>query len=129
MSRLFNDFKTMHENDCKNNTATIGICDQFLSAQTCKGGAKVEVGVPANELMNIISGKRTVVALLIDTKEYKKVFSEPEPLSIADYEDVLADNNRLVRELDIIINGKTGAAKQASLVDLVSQIRDIYAKK
>lgn len=33
------------------------------------------------------------------------------------------DQNRLVRELDVLINGASGAAQQASLCDLVSQIR------
>lgn len=41
----------------------------------------------------------------------------------ADYEQVLADNNRLVRELDVLLNGESGAAKQASLCDLVCQIK------
>lgn len=39
------------------------------------------------------------------------------------YEEVLADHNRLVRELDVLLNGEQGAAKQASLCDIVSQVR------
>jgi hypothetical protein len=39
--------------------------------------------------------------------------------SIGDYEDVLADKRRLTRELDIALHGETGAAKQASLCDLI----------
>ena len=42
---------------------------------------------------------------------------------IEDYEEVLADHNRLVRDLDVLLNGEDGAAKQASLCDIVSQIR------
>jgi len=38
------------------------------------------------------------------------------------YEEVLRDKNRLVRELDVIWNGEEGAAKQASLCDVVCQI-------
>jgi hypothetical protein len=41
----------------------------------------------------------------------------------ADYEAVLADHRRLVRELDVILNGHEGAAEQASLCDIVSQLR------
>lgn len=37
--------------------------------------------------------------------------------------EVLADHRRLVRELDVLLNGVDGAAKQASLVDLVAQAR------
>jgi len=32
------------------------------------------------------------------------------------------DVNRLVRELDVLLNGEDGAAKQASLCDIVSQV-------
>lgn len=39
-----------------------------------------------------------------------------------DYEEVLADHKRLVRELDVLLNGG-GAARQASLCDIVSQVR------
>lgn len=40
-------------------------------------------------------------------------------LTIADYEEVLADKRRLTRELDIALHGEEGAAKQASLCDLI----------
>lgn len=40
-----------------------------------------------------------------------------------DYEAVLADHSRLVRELDVLLNGEAGAAPQASLCDLVAQVR------
>lgn len=41
-----------------------------------------------------------------------------------DYEVVKKDHDRLVRELDVIINGEEGAAKQASLCDIVSQLKN-----
>jgi len=44
-------------------------------------------------------------------------------LTASDYEEVLADHRRLVRELDVALNG-SGAAKQASLCDIVAQVRD-----
>lgn len=34
------------------------------------------------------------------------------------------DSNRLVRELDIALNGEAGAAKQAALCDIVGQVKD-----
>jgi hypothetical protein len=40
-----------------------------------------------------------------------------------DYERTLADHGRLVRELDVLLNGEEGAAKQASLCDIVAQVR------
>lgn len=42
-------------------------------------------------------------------------------LTAADYEEVLADHRRLVRELDVLLNG-AGAAQQASLSDIVKQV-------
>jgi hypothetical protein len=41
---------------------------------------------------------------------------------IADYEEVLEDQKSLVRELDVLLNG-SGAAQQASLCDIVGQVR------
>ncbi|CAJ0701787.1 hypothetical protein LMG19089_02926 [Ralstonia edaphis] len=48
---------------------------------------------------------------------------QQETLMAADYEEVLADHRRLVRELDMALNGATGAAKQASLCDIVAQVK------
>ena len=42
---------------------------------------------------------------------------------IADYEAVLADKRRLAREIDVAMHGEEGAAKQASLCDLVEPAR------
>lgn len=45
---------------------------------------------------------------------------------ISDYNECAADHNRLVRELDVLLNGEAGAAKQASLCDIVSQVKHMY---
>lgn len=49
---------------------------------------------------------------------------EGRPLEarIKELEEVRADHHRLVREIDIAINGEDGAAKQASLCDIASQV-------
>jgi hypothetical protein len=44
--------------------------------------------------------------------------------TIRDYEASQADVDRLVRELDVLLNGIAGAAPQARLCDIVSQVRD-----
>ena len=44
-----------------------------------------------------------------------------------DYEEVLSEHRRLVRYLDVLINGEEGAARQASLCDLVGQIAKMLA--
>lgn len=48
---------------------------------------------------------------------------------IKDYEEVNEDKKRLVRELDMIINGKKGMAKQASLCDIVGQVKTLKEKQ
>ena len=45
-----------------------------------------------------------------------------DELTIEDYKEVFDDHKRLVRELDVLINGRHGAAKQASLCDIVGQL-------
>lgn len=42
---------------------------------------------------------------------------------VSDHEDVHKDHKRLVRELDVLLNGEDGAAKQASLCDIVGQLK------
>lgn len=44
---------------------------------------------------------------------------------VSDYEQVLDDHRRLTRELDVLLNGEEGAAQQASLCDLVAQLRTV----
>lgn len=42
---------------------------------------------------------------------------------IKDYDEILQSQRDLVRQLDVLINGEEGAAKQASLCDIVTQLR------
>jgi hypothetical protein len=46
---------------------------------------------------------------------------------LADYQEVLTDKQRLTRELDIALHGEEGAAKQASLCDLIQPARQLRA--
>ncbi|ELK4820470.1 hypothetical protein RVS42_005870, partial [Pseudomonas aeruginosa] len=48
--------------------------------------------------------------------------AQAEQPTADDYEEVLADHRRLVREMDVLLNGEAYAAKQAMLCDLVSQV-------
>lgn len=47
---------------------------------------------------------------------------------IDDQKDADADHRALVRELDVLLNGEAGAAKQASLCDIVVQVRGMVKK-
>lgn len=49
---------------------------------------------------------------------------DPESLTIEDYELAFADHRRLVREIDVRMNGNK-AAKQASLCDLWGQVKEL----
>lgn len=51
-----------------------------------------------------------------------------DALTVDDYEEVLADHRRLVRELDVLLNGE-GAAENPSLCDIIDQIRDLKAQR
>lgn len=44
---------------------------------------------------------------------------------VADHEEVHDDHKRLVRELDLAFNGEHGAAPQASLCDIVGQLKSM----
>lgn len=56
----------------------------------------------------------------------RSLAAAPQPsadgLTIDDYKESFASHRRLVRELDVLLNGESGAAKQASLCDIVSQV-------
>ncbi|MEK6882696.1 MAG: hypothetical protein AABY22_23945, partial [Nanoarchaeota archaeon] len=56
------------------------------------------------------------------------LFASQLQSTIEDYEEVLADKKRLVKELDVILNGSNGA-ENPSLCDLVSQIQTDFANK
>lgn len=49
-------------------------------------------------------------------------------LTIKDYEEVIKDHLKLVRELDVLLNGEN-AAQQASLADIVAQLRGNMVNK
>ncbi|MFU1938859.1 hypothetical protein ACLQ8Z_03425 [Bordetella hinzii] len=69
---------------------------------------------------------RTIGDVLVEVRGIAEPVAAQAPqddaLTIADYEEVLTDHRRLVRELDVLLNGD-GAAQQASLCDIVSQVR------
>jgi hypothetical protein len=50
-------------------------------------------------------------------------------LTAKDYEAVLADKRRLTRELDVAMHGEAGAAKQASLCDLIPMAKRMRTER
>jgi len=74
--RMFIAFDEMNQNDEKNKTATLGACYEMVEAKTAKGGGHVTMGVPAEAIMNIFTGKVQPILLLLDKKEYEKVMAQ-----------------------------------------------------
>ena len=54
---------------------------------------------------------------------------DKDKLTIEDYEEVLESHRELVRNIDEILNGKEGMSKQASLCDLVGQIKELKERE
>jgi hypothetical protein len=70
--RLFQVLDEMNVHDIENNSALIGICPDFISADTFKGGCKITMGAPLGTVNEIMNGKYMPVLLLIDKEEYFK---------------------------------------------------------
>lgn len=66
-------------------------------------------------------GNRHYAETLVIIRERLQALEAARPLNAADYEEVLAGHRRLVRQLDVALNG-ADAAKQASLCDIVAQV-------
>lgn len=81
----------------------------------------------------IVSDLRAIAVDLaaVDRMSVELAAQEIERLraDLADYREVHADHQRLVRELDVLLNGEDGAAKQASLCDIVGQLADWRRKE
>lgn len=68
---------------------------------------------------------KTIRDDVLEAEAYENLVPGASQLTVADYEEVIADHRALVREIDVIINGEAGAAKQASLCDLVGRIKQL----
>lgn len=76
---------------------------------------------------HFVEGKGVPVGWLpmLDEPKINPVAEQAAPVAVvmSDLSAVQMDHNRLVRELDVLLNGEAGAAKQASLCDIVAQVR------
>jgi len=71
--RMFQILDEMNLNDDKNNTATIGVCNQVNYIQSSKKGTLITMGAPSEALMDIESGKVIPLLLLLNKSEYDKL--------------------------------------------------------
>lgn len=76
--RMFQIIDDMNVADQKNKTSTVGVCPDFVRADKVKAGGQVTMGVPADALMNIMSGTIQPILLLLDLKDYNRRLKESE---------------------------------------------------
>jgi hypothetical protein len=96
-----------------------GVRRYFMRAtaiQEVVGDAKCDCDTPCQCVVYATDYDK-LAALLADLRQ-----------QLADHEEVHADKRRLVREIDVIMHGD-GAAKQASLCDLVVPIQKLTAER
>lgn len=89
----------------------VGLCHQ------CSG--EVEIGDAVRAIVYDESGEE-VADDGYQAVEVAKITQQRDELL-----EAKEDHGRLVRELDVLLNGVDGAAKQASLCDLVAQLKAI----
>lgn len=75
--RLFQILDEMNVNDSNNRTATVGLCNSFISADKVKQGGIVTMGVPEEVVMDLFLGNKKIpILLIIDKKEYDRISNE-----------------------------------------------------
>lgn len=93
-------------------------CDEAGYVSLCyQCSGEVEVGDAVRAIVYDESG-REVVDDRYQSMEIAKITQQRDELL-----EVMEDHDRLVRELDVLLNGVDGDAKQASLCDLVAQLK------
>lgn len=76
--RMFQILDAMNANDEKNNTQTVGVCPDLVSAQTAKHGGHVTMGVPESVIFDLLNDKgKKPILLIIDISEYQRIQLEP----------------------------------------------------
>lgn len=71
--RLFEILDEMNQNDEKNKTTTVALCNHLISADLIKAGTKVCIGAPHSAINDIMNDKVMPILLLIDKKEYERI--------------------------------------------------------
>lgn len=102
---IFDHRKNLHEDYGDDSGCSAGIYPNFDIIQF------------TNE--EIKDGSVPFAVLMFDNDDYD---DETGKNDADEYREVLEDHKRLVRELDVLLNGKN-AAEQASLCDIVAQLR------
>lgn len=70
--RLFEILDDMNQDDTKNNSRLVEVSSNFVSANKVKQGAIISMGTPEASLLNIVSGNKIAMLILVDKEEYFK---------------------------------------------------------
>jgi hypothetical protein len=125
MENINRGFQSM----ASNNVGSTIIPDKWVPKVDAEGCVIVHLQPNISSAEEFIRSKKGDMAVdLYDSVLMEEYADLKVKEAVKDYEEVIEDHKRLVRELDLIVNKKK-AAKQASLCDLVSQLRDEWPKR
>src|SRR5687768_16174004 len=99
--------------------------DAQMRVGACKKQAATAIEPKDKELAALRKNNEHAAGHLIDLLAR----AETAERRVTDLEEVLADKRRLAREINIALHGEDGAAKQASLVDLVHPARQLRRER
>lgn len=69
--RMFQKLDSMNLSDIANKTRTVALSNSVVSMKTVKQGGIIEVGVDAQSINDVISGKGIAVLMVIDAEAYE----------------------------------------------------------
>lgn len=110
--------------------ALIYACKNLAQITSSDGSGHADIAMAVLRMAGVGDDERErLVNEWKAARAWKPSPGQAEKATADDYEEVLADHRRLVRELDVLLNGEDGAAKQASLCDLVGQVSAIVRER
>lgn len=71
--RLFELLDQMNQEDSKNGTQNVAVCNQFISADKVKAGTVIKMGAPEKYIFDIMNEKVIPLLILVDKAEFFKL--------------------------------------------------------
>jgi hypothetical protein len=98
-------------------------------AATALEAKEAEIAALKRSKSAAIASWKATAKCFLDARDAALARAETAERRVAELEEVLADKRRLAREIDIALHGEGGAAKQASLCDLVEPARRLRRER
>ena len=73
---MFQVFDEMNANDEAKGTSTLGICNTMVEGKKVKQGGLITMGVPEEVLVDIFTGKKQPLLIILDKAEYEKLSNQ-----------------------------------------------------